>query len=97
MQTTFLPKKYAVEKIERAIVIFDKLDADFKSIAFERDYFKNISSNLPDELTVDQVKFLFDNVNYVNSVYKKTYPEWDFYKTFPHLDAMRIEYGVNNE
>ena len=94
MQTSYLPSKYAKENIQKANAIFEKLAKDFRNVVYEKDYFFSVTGQLADTLTTDQVEFFFNKIDYVNSIYQKTYPTWDFYTTFPHLDMMRTEYGL---
>ena len=94
MQINYLPRKYATDAVKEANMIFDKLKIDYPFIAIQRSLFDNITSNLPEEVSKKDAEYFFEKLIYVNNVYKKTYPDWDFFNTFPHLQEYANEYGI---
>lgn len=94
MQVKYLPKRYAIDAITEATAIFNQLKKDYASLRYNDDMFENITNSLKEEITQEEAEFFFDKIKYTNSIYQKTYPEWDFFKTFPHLTPFAQEYGI---
>lgn len=97
MQTAYLPKKYAIEKIKKAHEIFKQLASDYHNVYYEDGYFASITSDMPDSLTPEQAEFFFSKINYVNKQYQKTYPTWDFFTTFPHLKELANDCNIERQ
>lgn len=94
MQVKFLPKHYALNAVAEAKQIFEQLAGDYSGIQYNADMFNSITDSLKYTITQDDAKLVFDKIKHTNSVYQKTYPEWDFFKQFPHLTPFAQEYGI---
>lgn len=94
MHISNLPKKFAENSISDAIRIFEKLDKDYQNLFYDNSTLPNVYDYLKESVQTEKVRNFFNSINYTNSVYKKRYPDWDFYKTFPFLVEYKREYGI---
>lgn len=90
MQVRYTPLKYVKTSAE-TLKIFKNLG---KRIRVNMVLLENIYSTLKNDITLEDVKYHFENVKYVDSVYKKTYKDWSFFETFPHLVEYASDYGI---
>lgn len=95
MRVNYLPKKYALQSIEKAINIFEKINKTSTSIWINYELLNSVASTLPESISQSDAEFIFKNYKYVESVYKKSYPEFSFKDSFPHLILFAEEYGIN--
>jgi pyruvate-formate lyase-activating enzyme len=94
MQVKHVPKRFVTHPAATADKIFTGLSNKYNNLTYNQSLFKNIVSNTVDTVSAVDAKYFFDNLDYVNTVYQKTYPAWDFFSTFPHLNEYATEYGI---
>lgn len=94
MQVKYLPKSLAYTSILRAQEIFKSIDEKYPLLYYQRGLFDNIVNSLRERPDLKDVEYFFSKLDYVNSVYKKTDSNWNFYKIFPHLNKLRTMYGI---
>ena len=94
MQIQYLPRKFALHQSEYAKQLFDKLDAKYDNIYYQKGLFENIVGTLQDRPDDEKIRYFFETLDYTNRIYQKTYPDWDFYAQFPHLDQIKEMYGI---
>jgi organic radical activating enzyme len=94
MQIKYLPREFGLKPTHRAKELFEDLDDRYDNLYYQRGLFENIISTLNERPSDDDITFFFNTLNYTNSVYQKTYPDWDFYKQFPHLNQIKQMYGI---
>ena len=90
MQVRYTPLKY-VKTTTDTLKTFKKLS---KHVRVNMPLIENVYSTLKDNISLEDVKYHFENIKYVDSVYKKTYPNWSFFETFPHLVEYASDYGI---
>ena len=86
MQVKYLPKTIAIQQIQKAMDIFDSINTKFRYVYYQQSQFENIVNTLQ-ETPPDMTSF-FKTLDYVNRIYQKTDPTWDFYTQFPHLNQL---------
>lgn len=94
MQVKYLPKKFVSRPVRRADKIFKNLKKHYSNVYYNQQLFLNIAMSSNEFISNADAEFFFKNINYVDSVYKKTYPSWSFYNTFPHLTEYANDYGI---
>lgn len=94
MQIKYLPRDFGIGPAEYAKNLFEELDSRYSTMYYQRGLFENIITTLKERPLKEDVEFYFETLNYTNSVYQKTYPDWDFYKQFPHLNQIKQMYGI---
>jgi len=94
MRVENLPRHYAESSISHARRVFTELQEDYPNLKYNYSLFENIAETLKETIQPDKVENFFERIDYTNSIYQKTYPEWDFYKQFPFLTEYRKEYGI---
>jgi organic radical activating enzyme len=94
MQVKYLPKKFVKSSALHADEIFLKIKKDYSNVSYNRSLFLNVTNVLKETVEQKDVEYFFNKLKYVNSVYKKTYPNWCFFNTFPHLREYANDYGI---
>lgn len=94
MQVKYLPKKYVKTPSLIADKIFSAIKHDYSNIRYNQSLFLNVTNLSKEILAQEDVEYYFNKLKYVNDIYKKTYPEWNFFDTFPHLKEYANEYGI---
>lgn len=94
LQVRYIPSKFTRKPAAIANEIFSKIKNDFSQITYNQNLFLSIINSPKVRVDKKDAEYFFEKLNYVNTVYKKTYPDWDFYKTFPHLNIYSNEYGI---
>jgi len=94
MQVKYVPKEFTVEPMKIANEIYSALDSENTNLRYNKSLLNNIANSVKETIALEDAQFFFNKLNYVNSVYKKTYPNWDFFETFPHLNIYAEQYGI---
>lgn len=94
MQIKYLPRQFALQQSEYARQLFDTLDAKYDNLYYQKGLFENIVSTLQERPADDKIQYFFETLDYTNGIYQKTYPDWDFYTQFPHLNQLKEMYGI---
>lgn len=94
MQVKYIPKKYIDAPSKKAHKLFLRIKKDYNQIVYNRSLFQNIINSVNETVTQKDANYFFNKIMYVNRVYKKTYPSWDFLNTFPHLVEYANECGI---
>lgn len=99
MMVHHLPKKYIAEPVARARAIFEKIEEEFGHTGISINYrlFDNLVQQAQDEPDVDEINSVFNAYKYIQETYQKSYPDWDFWETFPHTKLIAEEYNINLE
>lgn len=94
MDVNNIPKKYYIHQLQSAIEMLRLLKANYKNIKIHDEVLIDIF-NKP-EITISQQenKNFFNTLDYVNTVYKKSYPDWDFYTHFEFLSTYKKDCGL---
>jgi len=95
MRVNYLPKKYAVESIKNTLNTLEKINQLDSRVWINYQLLNSVASTLTENVSQSDVEFIFKNYKYVESVYKKTYPEFSFKQTFPHLLTFAEQYGID--
>lgn len=95
MNISNLPKKFADRPLKDAMDIFNKIDLDYKNIFYDNTTLASVETYLKESIQPEAVATFFNRLDYTNRIYQKSYPEWDFYNTFPFLSEYKQEYGIN--
>ena len=96
MQLKYIPKKYIIESSEKCLEIYKSI-RDTYGISVDINVYSSTMNMVKEVLSPEEVSFYFERLHYVQSVFKKTYPDWDFYKAFPHLVELANEYGIERK
>jgi sulfatase maturation enzyme AslB (radical SAM superfamily) len=96
MQIKYLPKRFAAHSAEECIKVYEYLKTDY-NISMDTSVFDSVLNRIEDNPTQDEIEYYFQKLHYVQSVYRKTYPTWSFYKNFPHLVEFANDYGIERE
>lgn len=96
MQIRYLPRKFAVHAASEATKVFEYLTSKY-SIELNGDIFKSVLARTEESPAQQDVNEYFEKLHYVQSVYRKSFPEWDFYTNFPHLVEFANDYGITRE
>ena len=96
MQIKYLPKKFAKQSAKECIEIFDYLNTTY-DININYNVFESVLNRLDESPSQEDINFYFERMHYVQSVYRKTYPTWNFYDNFPHLIEMANDYGIERQ
>ena len=94
MQIKYLPREFGLTPTYKAKELFEELDYRFDNLYYQRGLFENIISTLKERPAIEDINYFFETLNYTNRIYQKTYPDWDFYKQFPHLNQVKEMYGI---
>lgn len=95
MRVNYLPKKYAVDSIKQSISTLEEINKLDPHVWINYQLLNSVASTLPESISQSDVEFIFKNYKYVESVYKKSYPEFSFKNSFPHLIPFAEEYGID--
>jgi len=95
MRVNYLPKKYAEQSIEKTISILEKINKLDYHVHIDYQVINSVASSITNNVSASDVEFIFKNYKYVESVYKKSYPEFSFKQSFPHLINFAEEYGID--
>ena len=96
LQLKYIPKKYITESSEKCLEIYNEI-RDTYGIEVDDYIYSSTMNMVKDKLDQDDVEFYFDRLHYVQRVFKKTYPSWNFYNNFPHLIEYAEEYGIERQ
>lgn len=96
LQIKYLPKKFAEHSANECIKVYDYLKENYQ-IRISRDIFYSVLARIDESPSQEDVEFYFERLHRVQSVYRKTYPSWDFYKNFPHLIEFANDYGIERQ
>jgi len=94
MQVKYLPKHFVTQPFNKADAIFTALSDTHPDIYYNQSLFRNITGTTIATVAPEDAAFFFEKLDYINTVYKKTYPNWNFFETFPHLNEYATEYGI---
>lgn len=94
LQVKYVPKKFIKKPSKKANKIFTNLKNNYSSITYNQSLFLSIINASNEHVDQEDVNYFFEKLKYVNSIYRKTYPNWNFFETFPHLIKYANEYGV---
>ena len=98
LQIKYLPKKFAEYPAQETLKVFDYLNETYpKFLTTELAIFKSVRDRMEESPPQKDVEHYFERLHYVQSVYRKSYPNWDFYKNFPHLIEFGNDYGIERE
>jgi len=96
MMLRHLPKRYAIDSVNRALDIFNDLIENHDNTVIELDInidnLKQQASTLQEVPPYDDIKHFIETSRYVESVYSKYYPNFNFDKYFPHVKDIRRLY-----
>jgi organic radical activating enzyme/uncharacterized protein YheU (UPF0270 family) len=96
MQIKYLPKKFAEHSAKECIKVYDYLQKTY-DIRIMKDVYHSVLNRIDDNPSQEDVEFYFERLHRVQSVYRKTYPNWDFYTNFPHLVEFANDYGIERQ
>lgn len=96
MQIKYLPKKFAEQSAKECIEIFDYLNKTY-NISVKSSVFKSVLARMDENPSQEDVNFYFERLHYVQRIYKKTYPNWNFYDNFPHLIEFANDYRIERQ
>lgn len=96
MQIKYLPKKFAEHSAQECIKVYDYLDKSY-NMSVLSDVFHSVLNRIDENPSQEDVEFYFERLHRVQSVYRKTYPSWDFYTNFPHLVEFASDYGIERQ
>jgi len=96
MMLRYLPKKYAIDAVKRAIEIFEELeekhDKNRIDLMIKIENLKQQSDTLKEDVPINEIKTFLRTTRYIESVYSKYYPNYNFDNYFPHLKQIRSLY-----
>ena len=96
MQIRYLPRKFAVHAASEATKVLEYLTSKY-NIDLDMGIFNSVLARTEESPAQEDVQEYFEKLHYVQSVYRKSFPDWDFYKNFPHLVEFADDYGIERE
>lgn len=88
MEISYLPYNMAVDPVNRAIKIFDELASKFSFFNYNKSLLNNLLNIIPSNLEREDFDFFSSELKKINAIMQLHDSEWDFYKTFPHLNKL---------
>lgn len=96
MMLRHLPKRYAIDSVNRALDIFndmeEKHDKTMLDLNISISNLKQQTNTLLEEPSSDSINYFIQTINYVESIYDKNYPGFNFNDHFPHVKDIRKKY-----
>jgi hypothetical protein len=96
MQVEYLPRRYAEDAIKRADAIYNRFRERWPFAEGFWGIFESVTAALPESVTDEKAEFYFSELNRIQKIYNRQYPNFRFAQTFPHLVRYAEDYGKSH-